>query len=96
MQQHADLTNWLTRIADHARVGDWEAWGDFLAQKPSGTIRIMFQNVQNLPTFNAHLKNKVLLGTFLDYQVDVYAMSEVGVHWLSVDKKNRLYNRTTS
>ena len=94
MQQHPDLANWLQHIADHSRVGDWEAWGDFLAQKLPNTIRIMFQNVQNLPTFNDHLKNKVLLGTFLDYQIDVYAMNEVGVHWLNVDEKNRMYNRT--
>ena len=88
------LENWRRHLAGSERVMESEIWGDFIIRKEGDTIRIMFQNINGLPTFNKHSKNDILLGMLEDYDVDIMAMTEINVHWLKVPQSDRLYART--
>ena len=75
-------------------TNDGEAYGDILAPKHEGILRLMLHNVNCLPADAKHEKSKKLIATIAHKQIDIALLTEAGLCWSLVDNTNKWYERT--
>lgn len=70
-----------------------EPWGDTLLPKMENHLRISFWNVNSLPTFPSHPKNREFIQDIDEAEYDIMGVSEVNVNWQSLPFHDKPYER---
>ena len=70
-----------------------ERFGNSITTKHDRSLRIMFQNVNGLPSKNEGQKNTHILDTVNNFNVDVLALSETNKYWPNIPTDHRPQNR---
>ena len=65
-------------------------WDKLEKNRLKNSIRIMFQNIQQLPIKRNQGKSKSLFSYIKKMKIKIMMMSEIGLNWSVIDKRDKL------
>jgi hypothetical protein len=75
---------------------DVELYGDSISKKEKGVLRLLLQNVSNVPEEKTHYKSRQLVETLTNLDVDIMFLNEVGLIWDKLPPHQQWHDRTES
>ena len=73
---------------------DVEEFGDSFSPPAPNTIRLCFQNLNNVPASRLTFKSRQVIDFFLQSSAGVFGFAETGLYWPKVPEDDSWYERT--
>jgi hypothetical protein len=87
-------TRQINLLNQNMYEADVEHFGDKLQNKHEGLLRLMLQNISNLPAIKTHHKSRQIVDMLPRLAIDVMFLNEIGLNWNKLPPHQQWHDRT--